>query len=790
MKASVLPRLTGFHPNQTILKDDSWKKFEHWNMADPEFYKAGPIDIVLGAEVVEQFMLKRKIRMTKSSHLRDSKFGWVVIGSISSSNTPSNTLQIFHVESNPSHLEKFWQLEDVPQHYTKTKEEVLCEDHFTQTTRRDEHGRFIVKLPFKENSSKLGDSICNAKKRFLCLEKKLNKDNSLKARYTAFINEFIELGHMEEVPEKQIEISPEKSFYLPHHCVLKDSSTTTKLRVVFDASAKTSTGTSLNEVLMVGPKIQNDLFAILLRFRFYPVVFSADIAKMYRQVMLAEEDKDFHRILWRERSAEPMKHLRMTRVTYDLVPSSYHSIRALFVIAEELGDTVISTIYKNDMYVDDLLSGCFYLKEVFQIQKDLIAALKTGGFDLRKWTSNKSELIKCLDKYYRESDDDSVIESKDYIVKTLGASWLPNKDVFQFKVTIADDVPETKRAILSELTTLFDPLGWLSPVTFTLKVFMQNLWKLDVTWDTVLPSQIIENYQIIRSTLKFLENFSIDRQITQEIFTDDFTFHVFCDASERAYAACIYVRTVTERCIKVKLLVAKTRVAPLKCLSIPRLELRAALLGATLVEAVKEALSDLRFPELKFFAWSDSTVVLSWLAQSPDKWKTFVRNRVSKIQDSLPGPCWRHIPTRENPADCASRGMMGNEIESKSLWWNGPSWLSQDKEKWPQRDFACLKVCPEENKKIQIASTEVDSDQNLIEVTRFSSFSKLIRVAAWVINFVTMLKKESTEKVISSNSLVDAELVLIRNEQKRLMKEEISLILKIYPFLQDTLSYR
>ena len=310
---------------------------------------------------------------------------------------------------------------------------------------------------------------------------------------------------------------------------------------------------------------------------------------------------------------------------------------------------------------------------------------------------------------------------------------------------------------------------------------MQSLWKLDVTWDTILPSQIIENYQIIRSNLKFLENFSIERQITQEVFTDDFTFHVFCDASERAYAACIYVRTVTERSINVKLLVAKTRVAPLKCLSIPRLELCAALLGATLVEAVKEALSDLRFPELKFFAWSDSTVVLSWLAQSPEKWKTFVRNRVSKVQDTLPGPCWRHIPTREDPADCASRGMMGNEIDSKSLWWNGPSWLSQNKEKWPQRDFACLKVCPEENKKIQIASTEVDSDQNLIEVTRFSSFSKLIRVAAWVIKFVTMLKKERTEKVVSSNNLVDAELVLIRNEQKRLMKEEISLLSQDLP---------
>ena len=225
-------------------------------------------------------------------------------------------------------FENFWQIEDVPQHYTETKEEVLCEDHFTQTTGRDEHGRSIVKLPFKENSSKLENSICIDKKRLLSLEKKLDKDSSLKAKYTAFLNKFIELCHLEEVPEKQIDISPEKFLYLPHHCVLKDSSTTTKLSMVFDPSAKTSTGTSLNEVSIVGPKIQNILLAILLRFRFYPGVFSADIAKMYRQVMLAEEDKDFHSILWRENSAEPMKLLRMTRVTYGLVPSSYHSIRA------------------------------------------------------------------------------------------------------------------------------------------------------------------------------------------------------------------------------------------------------------------------------------------------------------------------------------------------------------------------------------------------------------------------------------------------------------------------------
>ena len=352
-------------------------------MANPESYKAGPIDIVLGAEVVEQFMLERKIQMTKSLHLRESNFGWVVIGSVNSSDTSSSTLQIFHVESSPSHLEKFWQLEDVPQHQTKTRE-VFFEDHFTQTTRRDDHDRFVVKLPFKENSSNLGYSLCNAQKRFLSLEEKLKEDKGLKANNSAFINEFIELGHMEEVPKEQIEISSEKVFYLPHHCVLKDSSKTIKLRVVFDASAKTSTGTSLNEILMVGLKIQNDLLAILLRFRFYPIVFSADIAKMYRQVILADEDKDFQRILWRENSAEPMKHLRITRVTYGLVPSSYYSIRALFVIAEKLADTVIRTIIKNDMYVDDLLSRCFSLKEAFQIQKDLIAALKTGGFDLRK----------------------------------------------------------------------------------------------------------------------------------------------------------------------------------------------------------------------------------------------------------------------------------------------------------------------------------------------------------------------------------------------------------------------
>ena len=238
----------------------------------------------------------------------------------------SSSLQTCFVSSSEDHLQRFWEIEEVPATKHLTDEERRCEEHFNSTTRRSPEGTFIVKLLFKKEIGELGDSQQQARRRLRSLLHRLRKQPDLYRRYNEFIQEFFKLRDMEEVPENEMLLPKEKSYYLSHHCVFKDSCTTTKLRVVFDGSAKTTRGISLNDRLMVGPKIQKVLFSILISFRMYPVALSADMAKMYRQVQLDAEDKDYHRL---SPNSTDIKTLRMTRVTYGIASSAFHSVRPL-----------------------------------------------------------------------------------------------------------------------------------------------------------------------------------------------------------------------------------------------------------------------------------------------------------------------------------------------------------------------------------------------------------------------------------------------------------------------------
>ena len=336
-------------------------------------------------------------------------------------------MQTCFVSSFEDNLQRFWEIEEVP----ATKHERRCEEHFNSTTRRSPEGRFIVKLPFKKEIAELVDSQQQARRRLRSLLHRLQKQPDLCRRYSEFIQEFIKLGHMEEVPANEMLLPNEKSYYLSIHCVFKDSSTTTKMRVVFDGSAKTTSGISLNDRLMVEPKIQKDLFNILIRFRMYHVALSADIAKMYRQVQLDAEDKDYHQLLWKEPNSTDIKTLRMTRVTYGIASSAFHSVRPLQVLAEDVTDKNVQLGIMKDMYLDDLLTGAPDLESAMKLQDSIIAVLSEAGFEIRKWTSSNPELVERLPANFRETTDEMSIKSEDYSIKNLGVKWNPNPDHFK-----------------------------------------------------------------------------------------------------------------------------------------------------------------------------------------------------------------------------------------------------------------------------------------------------------------------------------------------------------------------
>lgn len=297
-------------------------------------------------------------------------------------------------------------------------------------------------MPIAEEKGQLGESYKHAEKRFLGQERRIHSNPSLAAKYQEFIEEFKDLGHLEPVPPDQLQKEPHKHCYLPHHAVFKESSTTTKLRVVFDGSAPTSTGISLNDTLLVGPTIQDTVFDLLMRFRLYKIGFTADIAKMYRQIELAEDARDFHRILWRNNPNDEIEHWRMTRVTYGIASSAYHSIRSLQESAKYTNDDLVKAKILKDFYVDDLLSGADSFEMAKRIQDGVNETLANCQFSLRKWISNEPKLIERLPEQLRGVEPYQV-DGESQTVKTLGVIWNHIDDQFHFTVSQSDTTTAT-----------------------------------------------------------------------------------------------------------------------------------------------------------------------------------------------------------------------------------------------------------------------------------------------------------------------------------------------------------
>lgn len=314
----VIDKITGITPQVTIdltnLKIPTCIK-----LADPNFNVPSNIDMLLGAEIFFEILGTNQIRLGKHLPLlHESQLGWIVSGPILNTKSENPTSSCFLASNDiDTQLQTFWKIEE---NYSEpkplTREEAECESHFIHTFSRDLTGRFVVNLPLKSNYTHLGDSLDIALKRFYAIERKLLKNPVLRSQYSEFMQEYQTLGHMTKINPLQSSEVP--IYYMPHHCVEKHDSTTTKLRVVFDASAKTTTNISLNDVLKVGPTIQNDLFSIILRFRKHNYVLTGDIAKMYRQINVVETQRDLQRILWRDTPESEISHFQLKTVTYGL----------------------------------------------------------------------------------------------------------------------------------------------------------------------------------------------------------------------------------------------------------------------------------------------------------------------------------------------------------------------------------------------------------------------------------------------------------------------------------------
>ncbi|XP_039315440.1 uncharacterized protein LOC113004411 [Solenopsis invicta] len=730
-------------------------------LADPNLCSADPCDLLIGVDLYGE-IFRDGIRRGASGQpfAQNTIFGWVVSGPTPVQRPNSQTLTTQQCSNSASlsldkELRRFWEIEEIPRRVVLSPEEQRCEDHFVATHSRDVDGRYIVRLPFRHGPPiDIGSSRDVAERCLKRLIRRFKTNIELETEYSKFMSEYEALGHMRRAPS-----TPESSqtVYIPHHPVIREGSTTTHLRVVFNASSLTTNARSLNDLLLAGPKLQTDLAAVILRWRQFRYVYSADVAKMYRQISVDPRDIDYQRVLWVDRDTESIQEYQLLTVTYGTASAPFLALRVLRQLVHDDGHAfplAISVLTEN-IYVDDVLFGADDIPSLRRIREQVCSLLERGRLALRKWSSNSVALLSDIDETDHGLACSRDLQPDEHL-KVLGICWIPSADVFQFRVSCPSLIAITKRSILSTIAKVFDPLGWSTPVTISAKIFLQRLWQLHVEWDEPLSSDLVDQWETIRSSLLELDGLQLSRWTRRGSATPACELHGFSDASNYAYAAVIYLRLASvDGEVSSAMLVAKARVAPIKSLSVPRLELAAAVLLARLMEFVIESL---QLSHVPCHCWTDSTVVLAWVSQHPSKWKTFVSNRVSEIQTRLPSATWRHISTIDNPADCASRGIPGRQLASHPLWWHGPPWLKLPSSQWPDL-VKHPETSMERTLKRQVLLARPIEPWDL--ATRFSSWPKLLRVTAYILRFVSRIRRRDPPPVDmreSPSSLAAAEI--------------------------------
>ena len=810
MDAVIVTRITGHMPTVT-LPTTLVRNYNHLNLADPNFYVPNEIDMLLAGDVFPEIYNGAVFRPSDADAppALDSIFGYVITGSVylnnclDDSNYNFNSFNNSNERSNNSSfncllasnnldqlMQSFWETENLTCDLPSNPDDIAAEKLFVSQYQRNASGRYILKYPFKIDNEQLGDSKQIALKRFFNLERKLSHDVNLRNEYSIFLHEYLSLGHMTHVGDFS---NTNSNYIIPHHCIHKMDSSTTKLRVVFDASCKTSNGMALNNILYTGPKLQADLVKLLTRLRLHKICMTSDISKMYRQILIDQSQRNYQHILWRNSIDEPIQVYELNTVTYGIVSSPFLAIRTLRQLAEDEGDSfpLAKRALLNGFYMDDLLWSVDTKDEARQLQIQLVQLLRRGDFELRKWSSSCRDVLSSFpdDNFETPIQFDG---ENNVSIKILGLHWLPSVDMFSFK-TMPMESCITKRTVLSQIAKLFDPLGFAAPAILYAKCFMQKLWCQKLGWDDNLPESLAQEWQTFSSEISMLSKLRHHRYALINNY-NQCQLIGFSDASSLGLAAVVYIRTVnTAGEVQVSLLFSKSKVAPLKTVSIPRLELMAAHLLSKMLKYIYDFLvEEIRIDNI--YAFTDSSSTLCWLNTPAYKLKTFVANRVTKIHECTSENIqWFHVDGKYNSADICSRGTTpAGLIAAADEWLRGPRWLYEEWSSWPIRDISHfssssdiseIKSNCELNVLIQNSSNHLENDFELV-INRYSKFNQLQRVVAYCLRFIKNCKIKSDNKqlrkigFLSTDELIDSHNSLIQIIQNNYFRNDIKLIKK------------
>lgn len=646
-----------------------------------------------------------------------------------------------------------------------TRDELRALQHCSQHIQRDSSGRYYVSYPPRQPKVVLGRSRGTALHRLLNTEKSLVAAGEWEMFSTA-VEDYFSSGHSEEVPVADARKSPEETYYLPMHGVKKESSSSTKFRVVFDASAKSSTGHSLNDTLLPGPALHPLLPSVLTSFRSFPIVFSADISRMFREIGVNASEYDYQRYLQRGVDGV-IRELRHNRLVFGITSSPFLANQVVRQVALDYEEKypLAAGLVKSNYYVDDCLAGAQTVKEAHEIVTQSIEMMKEACLHLRKWRSNSEELLDLIAPELRETSDLELPSSPSDCSKALGIHWDPRQDVLYVAVpTIPVFLVATRREVARAIARIYDVLGFYSPYILLARAILQATWELPLQWDEELPEKLQRSWVEWLEGLAHIAEHPISRylgELGKKVYS--IQLHGFADASLTAYGGVVYVRYFhQDATIAVGFVSSRMRIVPRKKRpTIPRLELCAAL---TLSQLMARVQKELKIPAESTYYWSDSQVVIGWLQHPPGELQTFVANRVEKIQTLTRVEHWRYVKGDSNPADLLSRGVPAQDLVQSRLWWKGPPWLSSTPEDWPFADPEVGEELPEIKAVVHVVTPSVEFGKEC------SSFDELVRSVAWMRRFFHRV--ENRPDFITVLEYLEARTWLLRYSQEYAYPEE------------------
>ncbi|XP_061920209.1 uncharacterized protein LOC133660654 [Entelurus aequoreus] len=556
----------------------------------------------------------------------------------------------------------------------------------------------------------------------MSLVRSFERKEEMKEHFITFMDKIFENKHAELAPPLKDE---EECWYLPLFGVYHPRKPK-QIRVVFDSSAKYK-NVSLNDVLLTGPDLNNSLLGVLIRFRKEAVAFTADIEQMFYCFNVREQDRNYLRFLW-FRDNDISKDIVEYRMRVHVFGNSPSPAVAIYGLHQSVlrnqpdCDPDVKQFVTHDFYVDDGLKSLPTVEMAVSLLQRTRDTLANSNLRLHKIAANRKEVLEAFPSQDHAKDLKDLDFEADSVPmqRSLGLLWDLKKDCFTFRVS-DETKPFTRRGVLSTINSLYDPLGFVAPVTMQGKSILRELMAENGDWDAPLPSEMEESWTLWKDSLKELSNLTIPRAYTEisPSTTTKKELLVFSDASTKAIAAVAYLRvTDAARNCEVGFVLGKAKLAPRPDQTIPRLELSAAVLAVELADLLTDELGF----EIDYTAfYTDSKVVLGYIHNETRRFYVYVANRVTRIRKSSQPSQWHYVPSSQNPADHATRSVPAYQLPL-SNWLTGPDFMLQDQS--PSNDsFELVEPCTDSDVRPQVSTLKTTISTKQLGSDRFNKFS-------------------------------------------------------------------